>query len=114
MKKLISLVCACMISCGLYAATINGHIKLYWDYPANELTNVTFNVYSTTNIALPLTNWLVMTNVNSTNVVLDITPGQRYFYATATNFWGESDPSTVASVPATPKSGTNLVIVKLP
>jgi hypothetical protein len=89
----------------------DGRLTLEWDYPEQERsTNLTFYVYSTTNVFAPMTNWAVLTNVVGTNlsVRLQIDPGQRFFVMTASNFWGESDFSEVASTPPLPRSNANL------
>lgn len=86
-------------------------VTLAWDYPPAELTNITFKVYHSTSIALPLTNWVVLTNAISTNQVqVSIAPGVHFFSVTASNFWGESTFSNIASTPALPRSDANLKV----
>lgn len=88
-------------------------ITLAWNYPTNELsTNLTFRLYHSTNITVPLTNWTVITNIAGTNtsVSLPVLPGAHFFALTASNFWGESDFSNVASTPPAPRSDVNLSI----
>ncbi len=99
---------------GVLFAPPNGHIRLTWDYPAAEMTDTTFNVHYSTDLAVPMTSWLVMTNVSTTNVDLTITPGKMFFYVTATNFWGESDPSNVVHTPGVYQNAVNLQIQKTP
>lgn len=80
-----------------------------------------FKVYQTTNVALALTNWTVLTNVSAlasagtntwpTNSCLAyVTPGSYFFTVTASNFWGESIPAPPASTPAPVGNVTNTVI----
>jgi hypothetical protein len=70
---------------------------LEFDYPASELTtNVTFYLRSTNDISAPLATWPVVQVLNSgTNRFepVPMTGGWRFFYATASNEWGESLPS---------------------
>lgn len=83
-------------------------VTLAWDYPSAELTtNLTFKLYHSTNPALPLTQWTPFTNIAGTNlsVALFLDVGVHFFFLTASNWWGESDPSNVASTPAPPRSG---------
>jgi len=84
------------------AAPPSGRIELTWDYPTNELSaDLSFRVYSTTNISLALTNWPCLTNFPGTQTsgIIQITPGQQYFVMTASNFWGESSFSNVTNTP---------------
>ena len=88
-------------------------ITLAWNYPANQLsTGLVFRVYSSLDITTPLQNWTVLTNVVGTNlfVTLSVQPGARYFSLTASNLWGESDFSNVASTPAVPRSDVDLSV----
>lgn len=68
---------------------------LSWDYPTNELSKVTFNLFSTTNLVPP--TWTLLTNVSGTNVVVPINPGTCFYFCTASNEFGESIPSNVAT-----------------
>ena len=115
MKYILTLL---LSICSLSAATLpSGSVTLAWDYPTNELsTNLTFIVYSTTNIITPLTNWARLTNVIGTNLQSTVTiqPGQRYFVVTASNFWMESEFSNVVYTPPLPAVGSNLNIRRNP
>jgi len=74
-------------------------VTLSWDYPADQLgTNLTFKVYHTTDISLPMENWTVMTNVVGTNLSTKIPmgPGAHFFALTASNSAGESAFATVS------------------
>lgn len=111
MKKLLLLLPLFLLLNTLFA-TPNGRIRLQWD--ASTETNVTYNVYAHTNLLLPYTQWAMLTNVAATYVDLDIIPGRYFFYVTATNFWGESDPSNLVSTPGVATSGGNFRVTKLP
>lgn len=109
MKALIALLFL-LLPLGAKAAvpTTPQLVILAWDYPTNELrAELSFKLYTSTNLAVPMTNWLVLTNVAGTNLAaaVRIEPGEHFFTLTASNFWGESDFSNVASVPPLPKSG---------
>ena len=87
-------------------------VTLAWDYPSAELnTNLTFKLYHSTNPTLPLAQWMPFTNIAGTNlsVALSINVGVHFFFLTASNWWGESDPSNVASTPAPPRSGVLVI-----
>lgn len=68
-----------------------------------------FNLYTSDTLQLPLTNWLLLTNILGTNSSFSVlvTPGPQFYYLTASNFWGESGPSVVVSTPPVP---TNSVL----
>ena len=109
MKKLILL----LFSTQLLAAPPSGNVTLLWDYPLAERTpDISFKLYHSTNITIPLTNWVCITNVASTatNINVKVTPGVNFFTLTASNFWGESDFSNVAATPAMPRSNINITI----
>lgn len=92
---------------------IDGRVTLEWDYPAADLPGMTFNVYHSTNAALPLASWPRLASVQGTNrLPLTVTPGPNLFVMTASNFWGESDFSNVATTPGTPRSDVNLKVRK--
>jgi hypothetical protein len=61
-------------------------------------------------MSLPLTSWVQITNVSGTNisVTFPIDAQQRWFVATASNWWGTSDFSGVAATPPLPRSDLKL------
>jgi hypothetical protein len=94
----------------------NGRIKLAWEYPPEKMNpDLLFEIYSTTNIAVPTPLWQNITNVVGTNtsVELVIEPGQRYFVMVASNFWGKSTYSNYTNTPSLPEKA-KLGINKLP
>jgi hypothetical protein len=104
--KILSITClgSLFVGVSLVALAIAPAIRttatLTWDYPPDEVSNVTFNIYFTTNISSP-PNWNVITNVVGTNALVPIMPGNGFFFATASNQFGESIPSnTVTSTVA--------------
>ena len=112
MKFIRSIAVLCLLL-AVNAAAPSGLVTLSWDYPAYELSDkLTFKVYSSATMVLPLESWPVLTNVSGTNlsVKLQILPGQRFFYMTASNFWGESGPSNLIGTPPLPRDMTNLTI----
>jgi hypothetical protein len=82
------------------------NLTLRWDYPANELsTNLTFKIYSTTNLSLPVTNWPVFVTVVGTNLShpVPVEDFKRFFSMTASNLIGEGNFSMVVEKPAPPR-----------
>ena len=77
-------------------AAVRTTATLSWDYPASELSSVTFNVYFTTNLTPPVT-WTFQTNATGTNCLVNILPGNGFWYATASNEFCESIPSNTAT-----------------
>ena len=90
------------------------NVTLQWDkYPTNQISpDLILKVYSSTNLAIPLSSWPLVATVNPTNVTvtLPIDAHQRFYVMTASNWWGESDFGNVASTPAPPRSDLNLRI----
>lgn len=84
-------------------------IVLSWD-PSPSTTNVdAYCLYESQTVSTPLTNWLkfaVIPGWTNTTFQFSVVPGQWFFYATASNFWGESDPSNVRATPEVPVAGT--------
>lgn len=112
-KRILSFIL--FIFAGTLFAGLNGHIRLLWDYPPDQVTNVNFVVHYSTNLNLILTNWPVVITTYTTNVDFDINPGAYFFYVTASNFWGEvSPPSNVVNTPAVPLNTGNTRIIKIP
>lgn len=112
MKKLLLFLLVAWATDGADLNT-NGIIRLEWDYPQDELsTNMTFVLYSTTNITTPFGLWTVVTNVSGTqtNATVRVTPGKLFLTLTASNLWGESDPSNVVPLPAMPRSDGKLTV----
>ena len=87
-------------------ASVRTSAMLVWDYPTAELPSVSFNVYHAINAAGPFS---VLTNVSATNCTVQILQGSHFYYVTATNEWGESDPSETASATVA-RRGQNLRI----
>lgn len=104
--------CAVLIV-GLAQAAFREYVTLVWDYPTAALsTNLQFLIYGSTNLDTPTTEWQLLTNTIGTNrsVSVRVQPGQWYFVATASNYWGVSRPSNVASTPAPPLDDVKLWI----
>lgn len=108
MKKRLAMWLLAVVAATAAGMETNQVVTLEWDYPEAEVcSNMVFRVYSSTRVDLPLREWPVLTNVPAPALSVSITmePCQRFFYVTASNWWGESDPSNVASTPAPPRSG---------
>lgn len=97
------------------------YVVLAWDYP--DVTNqimpgvwfdplMQFNLYVHTNVATPLTNWMLLTNVPGVlrSAKIQIAPGSYFFALTASNWWGESDFSNVAPIAGPPRSDGRLFL----
>lgn len=124
---------------GLTAAAQTS-ITLAWDYPEPEVVSVPgtptatgytttnapteFVLYATSVATTPLAQWDVVAVIPATvtnNGVASIVKqhtvttqpaGNRFFYLTARNASGESDPSNVALRSGPPKHGQNLKATK--
>lgn len=90
----------------LYAAGTPKRIFLQWDNAPDYDSNVTFYIYSQTNVAMPVAGWLVLTQVdyttwvNATNrvEVPAATATATFYVVTASNVTGESDFSSAVQV----------------
>lgn len=114
MKRLIA-VAVLALGLGLAAvigqADTNETVIVSWDYPASEISNMTFRVYQSTNITTPLTNWNVLATVKGTNEAppIQVVGGLNYFAVSSSNFWGAVF-SSVVSIPALPRSDVSLQV----
>lgn len=95
--------------------TLRTNVNIIVAYNTNSVsTNSTlFKVYGTTNLALPLTSWPVVTNIMLTNagtgtltIPFPLTPQVMFFSVTSSNLWGESPFSAVVSTPPAPPDST--------
>jgi hypothetical protein len=117
MKILIFIL---LLGCAAALAGTTNTLRLAWDYPTNAVTDdLGFVLRQSTTLSLPLINWTNTATLSATNLigmtnatvastnyvfvsVITNTPGQMFYYAAATNMWGESDPSNVAASPPLP------------
>lgn len=92
---------------GVHSETMQP-ITFEWDY-ADDPPDA-FYIHYSQDIGSPIANWPVLMGVpgtttigtnswTTTNAVLPLLPGAYFFYATASNFWGESEPSNQISTP---------------
>lgn len=83
-------------------------IQLSW--PANDSSQqiTIYNVYTSASKSGPFTP---VGSTSGTTLTAVVSPGVSYFYVTASNFWGETDPGTIVNTPAVP-SKVNGVTIK--
>ena len=91
----------------------SGRIQIVIVPPADP-TVTSYNLYASTNLAAPLATWQLVTNVpaystngtgvalQTTNLWIQIIPGEVYFFATSSNWFWESGPSNITNTPAMP------------
>lgn len=111
-------------------------LALSWDYGTNGVTtNLVFMLYQSGDVSVPLTNWVpymeipvtdYLTNgaytmpVVGTNYVFTFAfsmdaSREQFWYVTARNSWGESNPSNVlATDPAVRPAENMRLVVKIP
>ena len=58
-------------------------VTLNWSYPQNS--QIVFNVYQTTNLAISMRNWTLVTNVVQRSCVLPVQSGSHFFIVAASN-----------------------------
>lgn len=108
---LVRLLLLILLLAGAAVAGTNRPVTLLWDYPlAEQTTNIVFVLHATNLLSAPLTNWPIAAVVPGTNttVTLPSAQGWQFFYVTASNDWGESDPSNTVGL-QTPRPPTNLL-----
>lgn len=60
-------------------------VTLTWDYPDVEPGTITFNVYATTDITVPVSQWTILTNVAETSCSIPMDLDACFFFVTASN-----------------------------
>lgn len=128
MKRILALIAAVSLSAFALILPNPAPLKLTWDYPTNAFTpDLTFNLYSHTNPAIPLSNWVKVAMFSATNwhsnsvpiapvtgtnfsftVTNMVMPGAQFYYVTVSNFWGESTNTNILGLPPLPAQGENL------
>lgn len=86
-------------------------VTFTWDNDTNSVVDA-FKLYTSTDITVPITNWTLVATVSGdvrSIAISNIAAQQAWFYATASNWWGESPPSNIAGIPQ-PPSVVNLRI----
>jgi hypothetical protein len=78
-------------------------VTLAWD----SVTNTTVELYKLYEISGPATN-LLATTTNLTVTLTNVLAMPHRWFVTASNMWGESDPSNLLVVPGAPVPPTNL------
>lgn len=78
------------------------NVTLAWD--TQTATNLVYRVYE---ISGPITN-LLATTTNITTTLTNVLAAPHRWFVTASNIWGESDPSQPLVVPGAPQPPANL------
>lgn len=117
MKKPLSLLALLsLLSLPVFGqGVLRSNVTLYWNYDPLLLTNISFYIKGSSDVTVPLSNWTMMASVigtsnapTPTNVTINLAPQQKFMFCVASNFWGESNPSNVASTPPPPRSDVSL------
>lgn len=92
---------------------LRSNVTLFWDYPPT--TNISFFIKGSPDATAPVSGWAVKAAVmgttnaaTPTTVTVDLAPQEYFFVCVASNFWGVSNPSNVASTPPPPRSDVSL------
>lgn len=117
MQKYITTIALFLLLTVIHSAPpINGigTVNLVADYPTNDITpDMVFKWYLSRDITTPMSNWVVVATTTNPAIRLPVTAGVNFFAITASNFWGESDFSNVASTPALPRSDVTLKVSRV-
>lgn len=84
-------------------------IHLLWQ-PSTQAD--VYNVYGSNDLTGSWSNWPVLMSVTDTNAFYAMTPGQMFFFVTASNFWGESGPSNLTNTPNVATNPAGLIILR--
>lgn len=114
MKKLILLLS--LLSLPAFGqGLLRSNVTLYWNYDPLLLTNMSFYIKGSPDVTAPLGGWATKAAVvgttnaaTPTNATIALAPQAFYFVCQASNFWGLSDPSNIASTPPPPRSDVSL------
>lgn len=98
----ITILLASTMWCRAVVPTIQ-NVTLAWD----SVTNATVELYKLYEVSGPVTNLLVATT-NLTVTLTNVLAMPHKWFVTASNMWGESDPSNLLVVPGAPVPPTNL------
>ena len=86
---------ACFAACATCHAQADP-VRLLFDYPPNELTNMTFRAYGTNTIAPPVDTWPLLATFSTTNIIINLPQGITFVAVQASNHLGKSFFSNVA------------------
>lgn len=90
------------------SAQLKSNLNFTVTYPVSA-TGVTFYVYGSTNVAVPVDQWPMLYTATTTNFIRPCQLGPTWFFsAKASNEIGLSDFSMVAPVQAGPRSDSSL------
>jgi hypothetical protein len=123
MKRAFAFALCLAVTAGLWSQSGAGGplrpVTVQWDpQPASEYwaavdTNgapvaITYRVYQSTNVTGP---WAVVsTTTNTTSTLSNLVARTQFFYVTASNFFLESEPSRIVSIPADPVQPPKLLL----
>jgi len=115
-KPFVMLAVAVATIATTIAAVLPGQLRntitLSWDYGTNSPPDV-YKLYASTSLTAPTTGWTLIATVPGSiqEVTLsNVVAQQRWFYVTASNWWGESPPSNTTGTPQPPGQVTNMRI----
>ena len=101
-----ALAAVAVLCLGAPPGVLRTSLLLRWTYPTNELsTNLTFKIYSHTNVTVAVTNWPLYATTVGTNLThpIPVEDFKRFFVMTSSNVIGESGFSAVVERPAPPR-----------
>ena len=114
MKRILALLM--FAAAAMAQSAPNGNITLSWTDQNPPGAVQSFQIYSTTNAALPIASWPLLKSVpgNVTSTNLTVAPGVNFFAAKASNFWGQTDFSVAVSTPIVLSGQSSLSVAKAP
>lgn len=95
-------------------ATNTATITVKWVYPFDLLVvdDPDFRVYWSDDLAIPMTNWVLVATTKAMAVKVTVVPGVNFFAVNASNFWGVSFFSDVTNTPPVVKTDVPLTITR--
>lgn len=80
---------------------------LFWNPNPDSDGVQAYKLYQATSVIGP---WTHVASTANTSLVVNLAPGQYFFFVTASNFWGESGPSNITNTPTVASNITTLRI----
>lgn len=87
-------------------------ITFAWNYDvANESPDLVFQLRYSATVDAPIP-WPIIATIPGSNrtYTVSLPPGRGYYYLTAGNIWGESEPSNMVTTPPPPQSNLGLTV----
>jgi hypothetical protein len=108
MKKYLTLILLLLTT--LAASSVNFTLALAWDADPSDPTVTKYTLYRADGLTAPFVKVADIPAPNTTYAFPSLSPGVYRFYVTASNEWGESDPSNTVQTSNAASAPRGIVI----